>query len=122
MGRGAIGSKIYHAGESPTYPLGFGSSFAATIFGAMIPASIHWILLHRENKRLDSIDTLALSGMLREMDEDSSLLDSLCDCLSNVWRNLILNINHYANSILVGFVSNLKPQISNFFRKLAFST
>lgn len=53
VGGGSIGSNIYLDSEAPTYPLGFGFSVGATILGAMIPATIHWWLLRKENARRD---------------------------------------------------------------------
>ena len=50
-----MGSNIYIASEAPTYPLGFGFSVGATVLGAMIPATIHWVLLKRDNARRDLI-------------------------------------------------------------------
>ncbi len=55
VGGGSIGSNIYLASEAPTYPLGFGFSVGATVLGAMIPATIHWILLKRDNRKRDAI-------------------------------------------------------------------
>ncbi|OKL63408.1 hypothetical protein UA08_01771 [Talaromyces atroroseus] len=78
VGGGSIGSNIYLADEAPTYPLGFGFSVGATVLGAMIPATIHWYLLRRENKRRDALDTAAVETQyttdeLGEMGEDSPL-------------------------------------------------
>ncbi|KAK4686973.1 hypothetical protein P7C73_g3145, partial [Tremellales sp. Uapishka_1] len=53
VGGGGIGSNIYLASEAPTYPLGFGFSVGATVLGAMIPATIHYVTLTRANKRRD---------------------------------------------------------------------
>ena len=55
VGGGGIGSNIYIATEAPTYPLGFGFSVGATALGAMIPATIHYTLMKRDNKRRDMI-------------------------------------------------------------------
>lgn len=55
VGGGSIGSNIYLASEAPTYPLGFGMSVGATVLGAMIPATIHWGLMRRENRRREAV-------------------------------------------------------------------
>jgi hypothetical protein len=78
VGGGSIGSNIYLTDEAPTYPLGFGFSVGATVLGAMIPASIHWFLLRRENKRRDGLDLATIetqytNEQLGEMGEDSPL-------------------------------------------------
>ncbi|KAJ9130830.1 Major facilitator superfamily transporter [Pleurostoma richardsiae] len=78
VGGGSIGSNIYLASEAPTYPLGFGFSIGATVLGAMIPATIHWCLMRRENKRRDKIDATQVRvqytpSELSEMGEDSPL-------------------------------------------------
>jgi MFS family permease len=78
VGGGSIGSNIYLAEEAPTYPLGFGFSVGATIIGAMIPATIHWWLLKRENARRDAMDPGHIQStyspaQLGEMGEDSPL-------------------------------------------------
>jgi hypothetical protein len=78
VGGGSIGSNIYLASEAPTYPLGFGFSVGATVLGAMIPATVHWYLLRRENNHRDGIDVIQVhekytSAELGEMGEDSPL-------------------------------------------------
>jgi MFS family permease len=78
VGGGSIGSNIYLANEAPVYPLGFGFSVGATILGAMIPATIHWFLMRRENRRRDTLDVKEIKathtpGELGEMGEDSLL-------------------------------------------------
>ncbi|QKX62977.1 uncharacterized protein TRUGW13939_10145 [Talaromyces rugulosus] len=78
VGGGSIGSNIYLSNEAPTYPLGFGFSVGATVLGAMIPATIHWYLLRRENKRRDGLDVAAIereytNEQLGELGEDSPL-------------------------------------------------
>ena len=78
VGGGSIGSNIYLANEAPVYPLGFGFSVGATILGAMIPATIHWFLMRRENCRRDTLDVKEIKathtpGELGEMGEDSLL-------------------------------------------------
>ncbi|WRT67578.1 uncharacterized protein IL334_004550 [Kwoniella shivajii] len=55
VGGGGIGSNIYLAEQAPYYPLGFGFSVGATLLGAMIPATIHYVLLRRDNARRDRI-------------------------------------------------------------------
>lgn len=66
VGGGSIGSNIYLAEQAPVYPLGFGFSVGATILGAMIPATTHWWLMKRENKKRDAMD------MDRVLSEQSS--------------------------------------------------
>ncbi|KAL7418667.1 hypothetical protein Q5752_006350 [Cryptotrichosporon argae] len=56
VGGGGIGSNIYLGSQAPTYPLGFGFSVGATVLGAMIPATIHYVLLRRDNRRRDALD------------------------------------------------------------------
>lgn len=56
VGGGSIGSNIYLAEQAPVYPLGFGFSVGATVLGAMIPATIHWWLMKRDNLRKDAMD------------------------------------------------------------------
>lgn len=56
--------------QAPTYPLGFGLSVGATVLGAMIPATVHWILLRRENQRRDRVDAYS-PEKLGEMNEES---------------------------------------------------
>jgi hypothetical protein len=78
VGGGSIGSNIYLSNEAPTYPLGFGFSVGATVLGAMIPATIHWYLLRRENKRRDGLDVATIereytNEQLGELGEDSPL-------------------------------------------------
>lgn len=78
VGGGSIGSNIYLASEAPTYPLGFGFSVGATVLGAMIPGTIHWILLKRENARRNNMDMeevkrIYSNEQLGEMGEDSPL-------------------------------------------------
>jgi hypothetical protein len=78
VGGGSIGSNIDLANEAPTYPLGFGFSVGATVLGAMIPATTHWILLRRENRRRDAmnrdeIKSTHTSRELGEMGENSPL-------------------------------------------------
>lgn len=78
VGGGSIGSNIYLSSEAPTYPLGFGFSVGATVLGAMVPATIHWWLLRRENRRRDLLDvqeveTKYTSVQLADMAEDSPL-------------------------------------------------
>lgn len=51
VGGGSIGSNIYLEEQAPVYPLGFAFSVGATILGAMIPATTHWWLMKRENKK-----------------------------------------------------------------------
>lgn len=76
VGGGSIGSNIYISSEAPTYPLGFGFSVGATVLGAMLPATVHWWLLRRENRRRDLLDEQAIETMyttveLADMGEDS---------------------------------------------------
>lgn len=78
VGGGSIGSNIYLASEAPVYPLGFGFSVGATVLGAMIPGSIHWFLMRRENSRRDKLDIAEVQAQytpaeLGEMGEDSPL-------------------------------------------------
>ncbi|KAI0174758.1 major facilitator superfamily domain-containing protein [Pestalotiopsis sp. NC0098] len=78
VGGGSIGSNIYLAEQAPVYPLGFGFSVGATVLGAMIPATIHWFLLRKENRRRDALnqDEILASHtpeQLSEMGEDSPL-------------------------------------------------
>lgn len=51
VGGGSIGSNIYLETEAPVYPLGFGFSVGCTVLGAMVPATLHWFLLRRDNER-----------------------------------------------------------------------
>lgn len=78
VGGGSIGSNIYLAEEAPTYPLGFGFSVGATVLGAMIPATIHWFLMRKENRRrdtlnMDTVQSQHTSLELSEMGENSPL-------------------------------------------------
>ncbi|CAO2655930.1 Nn.00g047330.m01.CDS01 [Neocucurbitaria sp. VM-36] len=78
VGGGSIGSNIYLAEQAPVYPLGFGFSVGATVLGAMIPGSIHWFLMRRENSRRDKLDMAQVQvqytpAELGEMGEDSPL-------------------------------------------------
>lgn len=78
VGGGSIGSNIYLDSQAPVYPLGFGFSVGATILGAMIPATVHWWLLRRDNGRralIDENETKAryTSHELSEMGEDSPM-------------------------------------------------
>lgn len=78
VGGGSIGSNIYLAEQAPVYPLGFGFSVGATVLGAMIPATVHWFLLRKENRRRDALnqDEILASHtpeQLSEMGEDSPL-------------------------------------------------
>ena len=78
VGGGSIGSNIYLAEEAPTYPLGFGFSVGATVLGAMIPATIHWWLMRKENRRRDTLDVDTVQSQhtpleLSEMGENSPL-------------------------------------------------
>ncbi|KGO40484.1 Major facilitator superfamily domain, general substrate transporter [Penicillium expansum] len=78
VGGGSIGSNIYISSEAPTYPLGFGFSVGATVLGAMIPATIHWFLMRKENKRRGGLDVAEIERKytteeLGEMGEDSPL-------------------------------------------------
>ena len=78
VGGGSIGSNIYLAEQAPVYPLGFGFSVGATVLGAMIPGSVHWYLMRRENMRRDRMDTSDIQSthtpaQLSEMGEDSPL-------------------------------------------------
>lgn len=50
----------------------------ATVLGAMIPASVHWYLMRKENRRRDTVDIVETEGKytadeLAEMGEDSPL-------------------------------------------------
>lgn len=56
VGGGGIGSNIYLEEQAPVYPLGFGFSVGATILGGMLPATVHWWLLRRDNKRREAMD------------------------------------------------------------------
>lgn len=71
VGGGSIGSNIYLAKEAPTYPLGFGFSVGATVLGAMIPATIHWWLMRKENRRRD-----LLADSCATEDHGSAALDT----------------------------------------------
>ncbi|CAK4033748.1 mfs nicotinic acid transporter [Lecanosticta acicola] len=51
VGGGSIGSNIYLDSQAPVYPLGFGFSVGCTILGAMVPATLHWWLLRRANRK-----------------------------------------------------------------------
>lgn len=78
VGGGSIGSNIYIASEAPYYPLGFGFSVGATVLGAMIPATVHWWLIRRENARRDRVSQEEVleqytPAQLGEMGEDSPL-------------------------------------------------
>lgn len=78
VGGGSIGSNIYLGSQAPTYPLGFGFSVGATVIGAMIPATIHWWLLKRENRKRDAIPVDQIHEQhtpaeLGELGEDSPL-------------------------------------------------
>ncbi|KAK3621894.1 hypothetical protein LTR56_013412 [Elasticomyces elasticus] len=78
VGGGSIGSNIYLASEAPVYPLGFGFSVGATVLGAMIPATIHWFLLRRDNAKKAAVDVANFkathtSEELSEMGELSPL-------------------------------------------------
>jgi MFS family permease len=78
VGGGSIGSNIYIASEAPVYPLGFGFSVGCTVLGAMIPATVHWWLLKRENKRRERLDmeeakTRFSAQELSDMGENSPL-------------------------------------------------
>lgn len=44
-GGGSIGSNIYFDSQAPVYPMGFEFSVGCVIFGAMLPATLHWWLL-----------------------------------------------------------------------------
>lgn len=64
--------------QAPTYPLGFGFSVGATVLGAMIPATVHWYLMRKENKRRDGLDVDEIERTytteeLGEMGENSPL-------------------------------------------------
>ncbi|KAJ0381255.1 hypothetical protein COL26b_000599 [Colletotrichum chrysophilum] len=78
VGGGGIGSNIYLEEQAPVYPLGFGFSVGATVLGAMIPATIHWWLMRRENERRaildhDRILTEHSQKELSSMEENSPL-------------------------------------------------
>lgn len=78
VGGGSIGSNIYLADEAPTYVLGFSFSVGATVLGAMIPATIHWALLRRENNRRDALNLNEIEekytpAELGEMGDDNPL-------------------------------------------------
>lgn len=78
VGGGSIGSNIYLADQAPVYPLGFGFSVGATVLGAMIPATIHWWLMRRENSKRDQMDVARIQSEctpteLGEMGEHSPL-------------------------------------------------
>lgn len=78
VGGGSIGSNIYLSSEAPTYPLGFGFSVGATVLGAMLPATLHWWLLRRENRKRTLLDAQTIESMytpieLADMGEDSPL-------------------------------------------------
>lgn len=78
VGGGSIGSNIYLAEQAPVYPLGFGFSVGATVLGAMIPATVHWWLMRRENSKRDQIDITQIQSKytpaeLGEMGEHSPL-------------------------------------------------
>jgi MFS family permease len=55
VGGGSIGSNIYLEEQAPVYALGFGFSVGATVLGAMIPATVHWWLMRRDNRRKDAV-------------------------------------------------------------------
>lgn len=78
VGGGSIGSNIYLEEQAPVYPLGFGFSVGATVLGAMIPATVHWWLMRKENKRRDEISQEEVTAkhtpeQLSEMEEYSPL-------------------------------------------------
>ncbi|KAI8272439.1 MFS transporter prlL [Colletotrichum sp. SAR 10_98] len=78
VGGGGIGSNIYLEEQAPVYPLGFGFSVGATVLGAMIPATIHWWLMRRENERRATLDhdrilTEHSQEELSSMEENSPL-------------------------------------------------
>ncbi|VUC23760.1 unnamed protein product [Clonostachys rosea] len=78
VGGGGIGSNIYLDSQAPVYPLGFGFSVGATVLGAMIPATIHWWLMRRDNKKRaemdqDQILTQYTAEELASMEEKSPL-------------------------------------------------
>ncbi|KAK9777599.1 putative Major facilitator superfamily (MFS) profile domain-containing protein [Seiridium cardinale] len=78
VGGGSIGSNIYLASEAPVYPLGFGFSVGATVLGAMIPATVHWWLMGRENRKRDAMDQTQVMASytpeeLSEMAENSPM-------------------------------------------------
>lgn len=82
VGGGSIGSNIYLASEAPIYPLGFGFSVGCTILGAVVPATLHWWLLRRDNVR---------KGRLSEEEVGSYTAEELSDMgeLSPVFRYLL---------------------------------
>ena len=78
VGGGGIGSNIYLEEQAPVYPLGFGFSVGATVLGAMIPATVHWWLMRRDNIARDSMDSERIASeytpeQLRDMEENSPL-------------------------------------------------
>ncbi|KAL3460935.1 major facilitator superfamily domain-containing protein [Aspergillus heterothallicus] len=78
VGGGSIGSNIYLDEQAPVYPLGFGFSVGATVLGAMVPATVHWWLMRRENKRREGVDVAGVQARytteeLGEMGERSPL-------------------------------------------------
>ena len=78
VGGGSIGSNIYLDSQAPVYPLGFGFSVGATVLGAMVPATVHWWLMRRENRRREGADLQEVKGKytpeeLGEMGEGSPL-------------------------------------------------
>lgn len=78
VGGGSIGSNIYIDSEAPVYPLGFGFSVGCTVLGAMIPATIHWWLMRKENARRGRIEEVQVRQQysdreLSDMGEDSPL-------------------------------------------------
>lgn len=78
VGGGSIGSNIYLEEQAPTCPLGFGFSVGATVLGAMIPATVHWWLMRRENERREAVGADEVAERytpeeLGEMGEDSPL-------------------------------------------------
>ncbi|KAJ5387966.1 hypothetical protein N7509_010507 [Penicillium cosmopolitanum] len=79
---GSVGGEkspgLANISQAPTYPLGFGFSVGATVLGAMIPATIHWYLMRKENKRRDGLNIAEVERTytteeLGEMGEDSPL-------------------------------------------------
>lgn len=78
VGGGSIGSNIYLDSQAPVYPLGFGFTIGCTVIGAMVPASIHWWLMKRENVKRGKIGEMQVRNQysqkeLSEMGEDSPL-------------------------------------------------
>ncbi|KAF2001582.1 MFS general substrate transporter [Amniculicola lignicola CBS 123094] len=78
VGGGSVGSNIYLAEQAPVYPLGFGFSVGTTVLGAMIPATVHWWLMRRENAKKERLDIAEVQHQyipaeLGEMGEDSPL-------------------------------------------------